>query len=74
MSERVEFEAWAVIGSDGDAFIEDHDVPWFTKDEDLARAEARVQSRFEQFLAKPVRVRVTVEIIEPATDRAGEAE
>jgi len=58
----VTFECWAVLTGDGD-WIEDHGLLWFTADSGVARSVARAQSRFEQFLAKPVRVRVTVEVI-----------
>jgi hypothetical protein len=67
MSERVEFEAWANMAS------------WWDKDfrRLVSLADGRVDLQNEDgakrlaeiYPVKPVRVRVTVEIIEPATEK-----
>ncbi len=64
MSEPVVFEAFSVdLGSHG--YLKNGEVMWFTMDEGLARMEARLQREHFGGTANPIRVRVTVEVIEP---------
>jgi hypothetical protein len=66
MSERVEFEAWANWSDDFGRFVSFPNGMVDLQNEEGARRLAEI------YPVKPVRVRVTVEIIEPATERAGE--
>lgn len=64
MSKTTTFEAWAVQMSDSGEFLRNEDLPWFTSDWNTALAESVIQIKHFALMAKSVRVRVTVEVIE----------
>ena len=70
MSERVEFEAWAVTAHPSATFglVTYGHIPYLH--ERLYRAEA--EAYYQGSPSKVVRVRVTVEIIEPADERGAD--
>lgn len=75
MSKTTTFEAWAVSTDDGESpFVHlpgAHHIPWLTPSSEECAGEVIVQRHIGLPLARMARVRVTVEVIDPAKGEEG---